>query len=206
MTCTPKLLSAVFVLGCGSSAMASPNRGQWTNSSPGYGNPGSPTQVAPPGEDQSIPAQGSPSDGQGGSQGQDPSQAQSPTPDQEQDQDNDTSETHAWQAGQSHLGVMVMAMTPELRRFFGVTSDRGVLVARIEPNSAAARAGLQVGDVLTRVGTRGVRNGDDVLQALAAHPGGRIRIAAVREHRLFATIPGAPANQDQDRQGRQDRL
>jgi len=181
-----KLFSALFVLGCGSGAMASPAHGQWTDNT-------GPTQSAPSptGEDQNVPPS-APSDAQGGYQGQSQSQSQSQS--QDQDQDEDTVETQTWQAGQSHLGVMVMQMTPELRKFFGITSDRGVLVARVEPNSAASRAGIQVGDVLTRVAQQPVRSGDDVLQALAARQGGRIRIAVVRQGRmvrLMASLPGA---------------
>jgi serine protease Do len=90
---------------------------------------------------------------------------------------------------------MVMALTPELRQFFGVPADRGVLIAKIEPGSAAARAGIQVGDVLVRVGPRRVTSGSDVIQALAAQPGERIRVAVVRRGqrvRLEATLPSAP--------------
>ena len=184
-----QLVSALFALGCGSGAMASPAHGQWTDSA-------GPTQPAPSpsGEDDNVPPS-SPSEAQGGYQGQSQSQSQS----QNQDQDEDTVETQTWQAGQSHLGVMVMQLTPELRRFFGITSDRGVLIARVEPNSAASRAGIQVGDVLTRVAQQPVRSGDDVLQALAAHQGGRIRIAVVRQGRmvrLSASLPGASNDND----------
>ena len=191
-----KLLSAMFALGCGSGAMASPTRGQWTDSS-GFSGPTQPVP-SPTGEDQNVPP-GAPSNAQGGYQPQSQSQ--------DQDQDEDSVETGTPQAGQSRLGVMVMQLTPELRRFFGVTSDRGVLIARVEHSSAAARAGIQVGDVLTRVGPQEVRSGDDVLQALAAHQGGRLRIAVVRQGRmvrLFASIPGRSndngnANNDSDR-------
>lgn len=184
---TPRLISALFVLGCGSGAMASPAHGQWTDSS-GFNGP---TQ---PGEDENVPPS-TQSDGQSGYQ----SQSQSQNTDQ--DQDEDTVQTQTFQTGQTHLGVMVMALTPELRRFFGITSGRGVLVARVEPSSAASRAGIQVGDVLTRVGPQSVRTGDDVLQALAAHPGERIRIGVVRQGRmvrLTAQLPGQSSSNDND--------
>jgi len=189
---TPKLISALFVLGCGPGAMASPAHGQWTSDFNG------PTQPAPPpstGEDENVPPS-TQSDGQSGYQ----SQSQSQNTDQ--DQDEDTVETQTFQTGQTHLGVMVMALTPELRRFFGITNNRGVLIARVEPRSAASRAGIQVGDVLTRVGPQSVRSGDDVLQALAAHPGERIRIGVVRQGRmihLFAQLPGQRSSNDNDR-------
>jgi S1-C subfamily serine protease len=99
-----------------------------------------------------------------------------------------------WSTGQSHLGVMVMGLTPELRMHFGAPSNRGVLIARVEPNSAASRAGIQVGDILVRVGRSQVRAGDDVVQALAAQGGGRIALSVIRQGqhiRLTAALPGA---------------
>ncbi|HEX3763992.1 MAG TPA: PDZ domain-containing protein [Kofleriaceae bacterium] len=194
--------------------MASPNRGQWADNSggdqsqppqsypsQGYGSQGSSSQggYQPPSGYPSQGAQGNPS--QGGYQDQGTSQDQ---------EDEDIAETEGMEANQSHLGVMVMAVTPELRRFFGVASDRGVLVARVEPGSAAARAGVQVGDVLVRVGPQVVHTGDDVIQALAARPGGRIRIAVVRQAHpihLVAFLPSpnqvAPGNQQGPQQGPQ---
>lgn len=199
----PKLLTALFVLGCGSGAMASPNHGQWTENSGGeqnqpaqsYPYQGSyPTQNAPSpggypqggyqpsgGYSQGSSAQGPVAQGYGPSapsQGF-PDQGQAQPPDQE---DEDFAETEPVE-NQARLGVMVISLTPELRRFFGVASDRGVLIARVEPNSAAARAGIQVGDVLVRVGAQVVHAGDDVVQALAVRQGGRLRITVVRQNR-----------------------
>ena len=51
--------------------------------------------------------------------------------------------------GRGRLGVMVLGLTPELREHFRAPSDRGVMIARVEPKSVAETAGLAVGDVLT---------------------------------------------------------
>jgi membrane-associated protease RseP (regulator of RpoE activity) len=217
----PKLLTALFVLGCGSGAMASPNRGQWTDSSGNEQNPPSqgyapqgsnPSQGYSPGggyqaqgsqggyQAQGAPSQGAPPPGypsQGNpSQGGYPDQGSVQPPDQ--DQEEDFAETEPVE-GQGKLGILVISVTPELRRFFGVASDRGVLVARVEPNSPAARAGIQVGDVLVRVGPQVVRAGDDVVQAITARQGGRIRIAVVRQGRsvhLVAFVSTGTTNQN----------
>lgn len=53
--------------------------------------------------------------------------------------------------GRGYLGVEVMPLTRELRAHFGAPEDSGVLVARVEEDSPAAAAGIQVGDVLTAV-------------------------------------------------------
>jgi membrane-associated protease RseP (regulator of RpoE activity) len=50
-----------------------------------------------------------------------------------------------------YLGVGLMDLTPELRQHFGVPEDSGVMVSKVEPGSPAEKAGIRVGDVLTRI-------------------------------------------------------
>jgi len=64
-------------------------------------------------------------------------------------------------AERGFLGVDLTDLTPELRRHFGAPEEAGVLVGRVEPDSPAAAAGLQVGDVITRA------DGEEVGSALA---------------------------------------
>jgi serine protease Do len=54
-------------------------------------------------------------------------------------------------------GIRVEQMTDQLRDFFGVLTNAGVLVSSVEPNSAAERAGLKTGDVVTSVDGRNIR-------------------------------------------------
>lgn len=49
------------------------------------------------------------------------------------------------------LGVETSELTPELRRHFGVVDDAGIMISRVVEDSAAAAAGLEVGDIITRV-------------------------------------------------------
>ncbi len=53
--------------------------------------------------------------------------------------------------GRGFLGVQLMSLTPELRVHFGLSDDAGVMVAKVETNSPAEKAGVQVGDILTEV-------------------------------------------------------
>ena len=241
-----KLLTSLFVIGCGSGAMAGPGPGygQWTGDPPGYAagypSPPDPSAAAAPASatgDPSGYAPGYPSppdpsmaSDPASAAGDPPGPGPSPTepsppqmaPDEESapgpseaqnpaqdDDDDDRPDSATRPTGQRHLGVMIMGLTPELRRFFGVTSDRGVLVARVEPGSAAARAGVQVGDVLVRVGRQQVHTGNDVIQALGTHGGGAMRIAVVRQGRIVrldATLPGARHNMQQPRSIQQHQL
>ena len=47
------------------------------------------------------------------------------------------------------VGVRLIQITPELRAHYGAPRDAGVLVGEVVPDSPAAKAGIQVGDILT---------------------------------------------------------
>lgn len=74
--------------------------------------------------------------------------------------------------GGGFLGVELTALTPELRAHFGVPADRGVMVARVEEDSPAARAGLQVGDVIAGIDGSKVDTPWDLGSAVRAHEAG----------------------------------
>lgn len=98
-------------------------------------------------------------------------------------------ETFEWTSSSqgARLGVMVMSLTPELRTYFGAPTGKGVLVAKVEPNSTAAKAGLKVGDVLVQVKGTSVDEASDVIEALSdAKKGDKIKIEIVRDKRQLA--------------------
>jgi serine protease Do len=53
-----------------------------------------------------------------------------------------------------------------LREFFGVKSGEGVLVASVDANSAAARAGLLAGDVITAIDGRIISSPQDLTREM----------------------------------------
>jgi membrane-associated protease RseP (regulator of RpoE activity) len=61
-----------------------------------------------------------------------------------------------------YLGVALTDLTPELRAHFGVPEEAGALVARVEPGSPAEKAGIKVGDILTRIDGVAVKSSWDV--------------------------------------------
>ncbi|HUJ59158.1 MAG TPA: PDZ domain-containing protein [Kofleriaceae bacterium] len=120
------------------------------------------------------------------------------------DNDEDTTvESFEYSQGQSHLGIAVMGLNNELRQFFGAPMDRGVLVAHVEANSPAMRAGLHVGDVVIDVANRRVQSPDDVLAALAEQNSGRIRLDVVRSGQRLALTARLPINNEQNLQPEQ---
>lgn len=65
-----------------------------------------------------------------------------------------------------YLGVQLTALTPELRSHFGVPDDTGVMVGKVLDDTAAFRAGLAVGDIITRVDGEPVASPRDLAMAI----------------------------------------
>ncbi len=49
-----------------------------------------------------------------------------------------------------YLGVLIQPVTDELAKSFGMSNTKGALVAKVEPNTPAAKAGLKSGDVILK--------------------------------------------------------
>jgi serine protease Do len=70
---------------------------------------------------------------------------------------------------QLHLGIAVTELTPELAERLNLpASTKGVVVADIEDDSAAAEAGLKVGDVIQEVNRKPIHSMSDFQTAMAA--------------------------------------
>src|SRR5262245_32223574 len=90
--------------------------------------------------------------------------------------------------GGARLGVEVMDMSEELRRFFGAPEDSGVLVNRVAADGPGAQAGLQAGDVIVEVDGRKVGDSGDLIGALSDKPGGEKATLAVVRGRARTTL------------------
>jgi serine protease Do len=77
-------------------------------------------------------------------------------------------------------GIRVEQMTDQLRDFFGVLSNLGVLVTSVDQGSSAEKAGLKTGDVITAVDGRGVRTPSDFSREMR-FGNGRNTLKIVRE-------------------------
>jgi serine protease Do len=65
------------------------------------------------------------------------------------------------------LGVQIQEVTPDLAQSFGLAKPTGALVASVEKDAPAAKAGIQQGDVIVRFGDRQVHD-DHELPSLVA--------------------------------------
>jgi len=60
------------------------------------------------------------------------------------------------------LGVQTQAITPRIAQLLALKDSQGVVVTSVQEGSAAARAGLQPGDVLTAVNGKPLRSGQEL--------------------------------------------
>jgi len=62
-----------------------------------------------------------------------------------------------------HLGIAVQDLTPDLAKAFGIQQQEGgAVVVQVVENSASAKAGIEIGDVITKVNDRPVRDAGDL--------------------------------------------
>lgn len=88
-----------------------------------------------------------------------------------------------------YLGVRIQGMNEDLADSLGIPHNRGEFIQAVEPGGAAAKAGLQAGDVVLRVDGKDVTP-DQTLSFIVANtpPGKRIPIELIRSgQRLTVT-------------------
>lgn len=92
--------------------------------------------------------------------------------------------------GQEQLGLQLQTLTPELAQRLGVEpSTRGALITSVRPDSAAADAGLQAGDVIVSIDRTPVTRAEAAAQSLrAARPGGHLMRIQRKDRTLFVVL------------------
>ena len=72
----------------------------------------------------------------------------------------------------SSIGVRVDRMTAQLKEFFGVNPDEGMLIVSVEDDSPADAAGIRAGDVIVGLNGRRVASNADLNPGRIRQPGG----------------------------------
>ena len=97
---------------------------------------------------------------------------------------------HSMTSARGRLGVQLAPLSPQLSEYFGAR-DGGVLVSTVTKDSAADKAGLKAGDVITSINGQSVRAYGDLIDQLRDVDSGDVTIGIVRDKKpstLKATI------------------
>ncbi len=87
------------------------------------------------------------------------------------------------------LGVRLQGLTPEMRRQMRLEDDVGVLIAEVSPDGAAARAGIQRGDVILEVAQDSVGRPEQVTAAVSKAKPGDVLLLRVKRGNQATFIP-----------------
>ncbi len=86
------------------------------------------------------------------------------------------------------LGVHIQDVNRKLSQAFGSATDHGALVARVQPGSAAARAGLAPGDIITRLDGKKIKSARDLRRKIGLREAGtKVRITYLRNGSEYNT-------------------
>ncbi len=87
------------------------------------------------------------------------------------------------QVNRGQLGVTTLSLTPEFRKSLGLPDNaQGALVSQVTEGSAAAKAGIEAGDVITAVGDEPIRSNSELRNKIGMlKVGESVRIGLLRE-------------------------
>lgn len=100
------------------------------------------------------------------------------------------------------IGVRLIEISEDLRKHYGASTDAGVLVSEVEADSPAAKAGIQVGDIITQADGDRVDSTWDLSRAVREKKtGDKVRLQVLRDRRtqdVTVTL--------EEREGREGRM
>lgn len=100
-------------------------------------------------------------------------------------------ENFVWRTG-NRLGVTIDDLSPQLAEYFG--TKEGVLVSSVENDSAAAKAGVKAGDVITSVNGNAVESASELRRRIGGVDRGKeFTLGIVRDKRAM-TLKGKLEN------------
>lgn len=88
--------------------------------------------------------------------------------------------TFAWTPGAGRVGVTLAPLSDQLATYFGA-ADGGALVSSVAADSAAQKAGLKAGDVITSVNGTRVEDARDAVREIRRSEGSEITFGIVRD-------------------------
>ena len=101
-----------------------------------------------------------------------------------------------------YMGIGITDVTPENAKFFDLTNANGAVVSQVEPDSAAAKAGLKTGDVITELNGKKISDASDLqLEVGQMKPGSTIKLGLLRDGKSLAVPVTLEAMGSRDKEG-----
>jgi serine protease Do len=80
------------------------------------------------------------------------------------------------------IGIGISDVTPDNAKFFQMNNATGAVVTEVEPNSAGGKAGLRIGDVITKLNGQSVTDAGELqMEVGQKRPGETIQLEVMRE-------------------------
>jgi serine protease Do len=80
------------------------------------------------------------------------------------------------------MGAEVQSVTPDIAESLGMKTVSGAIVANVQNNGPAAKAGLKSGDVITAVAGEPIKNANELIKKIhAMAPGSSVQLATLRQ-------------------------
>lgn len=97
------------------------------------------------------------------------------------------------------MGILPQTMTAALATRYNLPADQGVLVARVDANSPAAKAGWKAGDIMIAMDNQQIASTNDLSDVLSKHKAGDTVTAVLvgqdgKQRQTQITFGQAPAN------------
>jgi Do/DeqQ family serine protease len=96
------------------------------------------------------------------------------------------------------LGVNIYSLTPDMAKSLNIPSTQGVLVSQVNEGSAADKAGIKAGDVITSINGQTIKSNSELRNAVGlSRVGEKLDVALIRERKplhVTAVITELPAS------------
>ncbi len=85
------------------------------------------------------------------------------------------------------IGIGISDVTPDNAKFFQMSSASGAVVSQVDPDSAGAKAGLKIGDVITELNGKSVTDAGELqMEVGQKQPGETIHLEVVRDGKTMS--------------------